>query len=145
MSSYLTDHDHITEIIPQRPPFVMIGALVQSDEKEAVTVTEVTDSNILLEDGRLSVSGMLENIAQTAAAQVGYHCKVNNTPVPVGFIGAISKTKVHGLPEAGATIRTTVNILQEVFNITLIAGKIWQDDKLLLECQMKIMVAREET
>lgn len=138
--SLLVSAENITSYIPQRAPFVMIDNLLTQSKEEVHSNFHINNSNIFIEDGKFTVSGLLENIAQTAAANVGYECAKNNIPVPLGFIGAISKVKLFDLPEVNSVFDTKVTILQEVFNITLIEGIVSQNGKTLVSCQMKIMV-----
>lgn len=138
--SSLVSAENITSYIPQRAPFVMIDNLLTQSNEEVRSNFHIKKDNIFIEDGVFTISGLLENIAQTAAANVGYECAKKNIPVPLGFIGAISKVKVFDLPQVNSVFETQVNILQEVFNITLIEGIISQNDKTLVSCQMKIMI-----
>lgn len=130
----------LDSLIPQRDPFRLISSIESADSGKIVSLFEVEEGTVLVENGYLSESGMLENIAQSAAAMVGLEFWKQNTPVPLGFIGGISKVAVHALPPVGAKLRTEVEILNEVFNMTLIQGKCYWEDKLLLVCQMKIVV-----
>jgi len=121
----------------------MIDDLITANENIATSNFLIDNKNILAEDNVFSVSGLLENIAQTAAAQVGYLSVQNNVPVPIGFIGAISKVLVQKLPQVNSKIETIIEVKQEVFNITLIAGEVKQDGELLISCQMKIMIDKK--
>ena len=136
----LAKAENITDFIPQRPPFVMVGSLESRSELKAKSNFLIENDNILVENGVFSVSGLLENIAQTAAANVGYECALKKAPVPLGFIGAISKVKVVELPFVDSIIETTIEIKHEIFNITLIEGEVKQNGKTIISCQMKIMV-----
>ena len=54
-------------------------------------------------DGYLTAPGVLENMAQSSAARIGYLCKfILHVPVRVGYIGAIRKFRVYRLPAVGA-------------------------------------------
>jgi len=121
----------------------MIGDLVTADNNLATSNFLIDNKNILVEDGVFSVSGLLENIAQTAAAQVGYLSVQNDVPIPLGFIGAISKIKVNKLPQVNSKIETIIEVKQEIFGITLISGEVKQKKKTLISCQMKIMVDKK--
>lgn len=136
----LVKAENITDYIPQRSPFVMVGNLMSREDAQAKSSFLILESNIFVNDGRFTVSGLLENIAQTAAANVGYEFISKKMPVPVGFIGAISKVKVNHLPIVNSTIETTIEILQEIFDITLIGGVVRQHGEIMISCQMKIMV-----
>lgn len=130
----------ITEFIPQRPPFVMVDHIVAHSEMGLTTQFEILEKNHLVENGLFTESGLLENIAQTAASKVGLECKMKQIEVPIGFIGGINKVAVNKLPKVGDVIKTEIEILQEVFNITLISGKSFVGDDQLIECQMKIVL-----
>ena len=141
--SNLVSADKITDFIPQRSPFVMVGDLRRRENNYAISQFYIEQENVLVKDGEFTVSGLLENIAQTAAANAGYDCYLKNIPVPLGFIGAISKVSVLALPKMETTITTKIEVLQEVFGITLIQGEVTQGDKQIISCQMKIMIQKE--
>jgi predicted hotdog family 3-hydroxylacyl-ACP dehydratase len=134
--------DTITDFIPQRSPFVMVDQLIAQDKTKATSSFEIKEDNILVEENQLTVSGLLENIAQTAAANVGYECMLTNQNVPIGFIGAISKVKVMQLPKVNSSIETTIEVKHEIFDITLIEGEVKQNGEILISCQMKIMLMK---
>jgi predicted hotdog family 3-hydroxylacyl-ACP dehydratase len=118
----------------------MVDTLYSCDEKGSTSGLTINDENIFCEDGIFSESGMMENIAQTAAMHAGYLCKKNNVPVPVGFIGAVKNLEVFAFPKAGNKIVTTIQIENEVFGITLISGKVVCEDKLMASAEMKIVI-----
>ena len=141
--SNLVSAKNITNFIPQRPPFVMVGDLVKRENNQVVSTFFIDKSNVLVKEGKFTVSGLLENIAQTAAANAGYDCHLKNIPVPLGFIGAISKVLVLNLPKADSIIETKIEVLQEIFGITLIKGEVSQNNQPVISCQMKIMIQKQ--
>ena len=129
----------VHELLPQQEPFVMIGALTHIDRVRTVTELCVTADNLMVEGDHLSAAGLIENIAQTCAARIGYVNKyILLKGIQVGYIGAISDLKVHGLPRVGETITTTVDVLEEVFGMTLATATITCHGQTLLTTQMKI-------
>ncbi len=130
----------VISLIPQRPPMVMISSVVSADTGKLASRFLIGADCLFVDGENLTESGMLENIAQTAAAMVGLACLEKNVPVPLGFIGGINKIKVHQLPSVGQELYTEVEILQEVMHITLIQGKCFCEGGLLLECHMKIVI-----
>ena len=106
----------IHELLPQQEPFVMIGHLVFLDQVQTVTETVIRADNLFVEDGRFSASGLIENIAQTCAARIGYVNKyIMKKGIQIGFIGAVRNMDIVALPKVGDTIVTTVNVKEEVF------------------------------
>lgn len=136
----LATRNDIEKFIPQRKPMVMIHELHEADEQHAVTTLTITADNTFLDSGKLAEPGLVENIAQTAAAQVGYVCAQLNKPVPIGYIAAVKDLVIHGLPDLNTQIRTVVNVMNVIMDITLIRGSVYQEDQLLCECEMRIFV-----
>ena len=133
----------ITSLIPQRPPMVMVDTLLHGDAMTATTSFLILPGNIFVEDERLAEPGMIENIAQTAAAMIGYQCALQKIPVPVGFIAAVKDLQIHSLPAVSTRIQTHVVITNTVLNVTIIQGHIEQTGKLLCTCEMKILIKTE--
>lgn len=136
---------NILSLIPQRPPFVMVDQLLACSEKSFKTIFTIAKENVLVNKGELSEAGLLENIAQTAAAGVGYKAKENDTPVLTGYIGAIKNFDVFALPKIGDVITTEVVIEQHIFDVTLISGYVTRNGKLLASCEMKIFINTDLT
>jgi predicted hotdog family 3-hydroxylacyl-ACP dehydratase len=130
--------DHITSVIPQREPFVMIDDLVNCDESSSNTTFLIKADNILVDNGELSEAGLTENIAQTAAAGFGYITQKNKKPIAAGYIAAIKNLEILALPKVGETIETTITITDQVFDVTIISGSVKCNSKLLAACEMKI-------
>ncbi len=105
---------NIPELLPQRKPFVMVSSLLSFSYQRTVTRFEVRDDNVFIEDGKLVPEGLVENIAQTCAARIGFINKyILHKPVSVGYVCAIKDFKVHETPAVGETIETEVNLKGE--------------------------------
>lgn len=134
----------VHDILPQEEPFVMIGKLVKFDNRHIVTETEIKEENIFVDEGLMSVSGLIENIAQTCAARIGYANKfIFKKGIQIGFIGAIRNLEVLSLPRVGEKIITQVDILEDVMGMTLANASVYVDERLLIETEMKIAVKAE--
>ncbi|WP_295118328.1 3-hydroxyacyl-ACP dehydratase [uncultured Chitinophaga sp.] len=140
----LVTKEEITQYIPQRPPIVMVHRLLRADDKELRTGFDVEPDNLFVDNGVLMPPGLVENIAQSAAVRVGYLAKQNNEPVPIGYIGGISHLEVLELPAAGTQIETLISIEREVMGATIAKGSVFQDGRLLAECEMKIFVPQNK-
>ena len=134
--------EHIQSLIPQSAPFVMIDELIGFDKKSTSTTFQVRQDNIFVENGEFREPGLVENIAQTAAARAGYISQMENKPVLVGYIGAIKDLQVFDLPKTGDILETEISIESQVFEATLISGKIKCDGIILAQCEMKIFITQ---
>ncbi|MGL4957110.1 MAG: pseudouridylate synthase [Bacteroidales bacterium] len=132
---------NILEMIPQRPPFVMVDKLTHYDDILSITELKVNEHNIFCKEGCLNEYGIIENIAQSCAARIGYKNLIKNDKIKIGFIGAIKDVEIFARPNIGETIRTEVEVKSEVFAITLIEAKVFLNEKLLAKCEMKISLS----
>jgi predicted hotdog family 3-hydroxylacyl-ACP dehydratase len=129
----------ILDLIPQRPPMKMIDALISADEKSARGQLYIMESNLFCENGILAEPGMLEFIAQTAAAYTGFKNKTTSREVSEGYIGAIKNVVIYELPKVNSYIVSQIVVENEIVGYTIIAGRVYQDNRLLAECEMRIL------
>ena len=135
----------VSEILPQREPFLFVDRLVHYDERETMTEFQVVADHLLVADGYLTAPGILENMAQSSAARIGYLCKyVLHVPVRIGYIGAIRKFRVHRLPAVGETLRTTIFFREDVFGITLVDAEVRVGEDLIAEAALKTALGEKE-
>ncbi len=128
-------------ILPQQEPFVMVGTLTSFEMTTSTTETEIKEENIFVDNGIFSASGLMENIAQTCAARIGFYNKyILKKDVQVGFIGAIRNYVVSELPKVGSTIITKVDILEEVFGMTLANAEVRCGDKVIATAEIKLSI-----
>ena len=77
--------EELFRLIPQRPPMVMIDRFYGIEEDTSWSGLTVTPDNLFCRDGVLQETGIIEHIAQSAAARVGYIYMLRKEPVPLGF------------------------------------------------------------
>jgi predicted hotdog family 3-hydroxylacyl-ACP dehydratase len=130
----------ILKLIPQRPPMVLIDQLISVDEKSATGRLFIRESNVFCENGLLQEGGLMEFVAQTAAAYEGYRQLSLQEEVKPGFIGAIKNLTVHSLPQINTEIFSEIIVDSELLGYTIITGKIFQNNNVVAECEMRILV-----
>lgn len=121
----------------------MISELVSCSEKETVSRFEVSEDNLFMENHRLREPALVENIAQTAAARAGYLALRENRPVTLGYIGAIQQLQFFALPSAGDWLDTKIEVVNQVFDVTLVKGEVSCRGVLLASCEMKIFITKQ--
>lgn len=136
--------DNILDLIPQRTPIVMVDEFLGIDNNVSRTRFTVYNDNIFVNNGEFSECGLIEHIAQSAAARVGYIFKSKNLSIPIGYIGSVNNFVIYQNPKVGEAINTTIEIIQEVFNITLIQAYCHIDGKEIASCRMKIFLENNE-
>lgn len=128
----------ITSLIPQRPPFVMVDKVVRCDNTKAVTEFVVREDNIFLDDMKLSAAGIIENMAQSCAARMGCISRLGSEPVKIGFIGDIRDCEILRQPDCHETLTTHIEVIEEVFNLTLASVVTKVADETIASARMKI-------
>lgn len=135
---------NILQLIPQASPFIMVGQLIYNDDTTTRSSFTVTADNCMVDKGFFSEGGLMENIAQTAAARVGYLASLEDRPVAGGYIGAVKDLEVYFLPPAGSELVTEIKIENQVFNVSVILGQVWCNNELCACCEMKVFLNADE-
>ncbi len=130
----------ISDLIPQAEPFIMISELVSVTPTQVHTKLLIKNDNVLCVNGLFLEPGLIENIAQSAAAMTGYNAVVNNDEVKKGFIGSVNNLEIHRLPKTGETLNTHVSIENQVMNVHIIQGTIYLGEELIARGEMKIFL-----
>ena len=124
--------------IPQKPPMVMVDRLVQIAGETTVTAFRITEDNVFCQNGEFREPGLIENMAQTAAAGVGAGPGNTGGESPRGFIGGIRNLKITAFPKTGQEITTRITILHHVFDAMIVQGEVFLEDRLIAGCELKI-------
>lgn len=138
----LIEKEQITNFLPQRAPFVMIDCLVDANDTGFLSRFRIEADNLFLHGSELSESALIENIAQTCAAGFGYLGSQRGEEAGrLGFIGAVSRVNVSALPKLGDVVQTKIELLNAFDSIHLVQGRAMVDETILMECQLKIVLA----
>jgi len=140
----LATRSEIINYIPQRDPFIAVHDILRATGEFAETQFEVLPESIFVMSGLFREPGLLENIAQTAAAQMGYVCKKKGLPVPVGYIASIKNLIVHNLPPVGAMLTTSIQVTNHVLSVILLEGTVRLKGAIVCQCEMRIFVGDKE-
>lgn len=131
---------NITQYIPQAAPFVMVGEIVEANDQVSKTRFTIAADNILVKNGYFTEAGLVENMAQTAAAGTGYHGKQQGKEPVVGFIGALKNLSVKELPKVGDTLTTEVRFMHQVLNVHIVQGTVFANGNEVANCELKIFL-----
>ena len=121
---------------------VMVDRLVEVVDKTTVTAFLVRADNVFCENGEFREPGLIENMAQTAAAGVGSQPGHSGGEAPLGFIGGIRNLRIDDFPKAGEEIITRITVMHEVFDATIVQGEIFLNDRLIAGCELKIFLIK---
>src|ERR1700761_8620812 len=136
----MIDGESILALIPQKPPFVMVDELLFSDDSITKTGFKITPDNVFVINGEFSEAGLMENMAQTAAAGSGNMARIEERPVATGYIGQVKNLQIFALPKVGDELLTETKMEVQVFDAGIVSGRVWCNDELLAQCEMKIFI-----
>ena len=152
---------NVLDLLPQRPPFIMVDKLTHFEPKSAKTVFTVRADNMFCIDGVMEESGLVENIAQTCAAHTGFKqhlrnnrfgiSKVVGDTVPeqtgckrdeinIGVIAMINALDITRRPVVGEVLETSISIEGEVFSITVVSAEVKIAGETVATCRMKLFL-----
>ncbi len=144
----MTPHDiDIQTLLPQRAPMVMVDRLLNADADSATTAFEIRPDNLFVEDGCLKTYALVEVMAQSCAAQLGYvdkHIHGQND-VRVGYIGSVKKMIVEAVPKVGETLTTSVRMLEDYGNMRMAAAECRVGEQRIAVAELVITLAEERT
>ena len=136
----MTDCRHIPieTLLLQAPPFRFVDRLDRFDREEVVTSFTVPADGPLVEDGCLTEAGLVENMAQSSAARIGYiSVYIDHVPVRIGYLGQVKNLEINRLPRCGEVLSTTVRLRQDVFGITLVEAWVCQGEEMVAQAAVK--------
>jgi predicted hotdog family 3-hydroxylacyl-ACP dehydratase len=136
MADYIPD---IARLVPQRAPFIMVGELLYADDTIARSRFRVAAGNPMVDRGRFTPAGLMENIAQTVAAGSGYGAFLEGRAVTPGHIVAVSRFAVGALPLVGDELFTEITIRTRIPDIIVISGRVTCNTVEIATCEMKIL------
>ena len=140
VESPIVNANTILNYIPQRGPIVLVSRIYKCDDVSIITGFDITTDHFFTRNGKLTESGIIENMAQTAASMAGYAAVVNNTTPAVGFIANIKDLTINYLPRVGNEILTEVSTKTQVMNVSIIQAKSYCNNELVASCEMKIFL-----
>ncbi|MBK6338014.1 MAG: 3-hydroxyacyl-ACP dehydratase [Bacteroidetes bacterium] len=138
------DSLNVLEVLPQRPPMVMIDRLLFVDTKKTISTFFIDKDCIFCNKAFLNESGIVENIAQTGAAGFGYLDFIAQKPILLGFIASIKNLIINQLPPIGQTLITEVVVEDPVMGFNIIKGKILLNELEIASCEMRIFINKTE-
>ncbi len=130
----------IERLIPQRYPMLMVDEFETTTENVAQTVLYVRADNLfMLPDGTLAETGLIEHIAQSAAALAGYQSSVSGEP-RIGLIGEVKHFECHQRPKAGDCVHTHIAFGLTFGNVTMVDGLVSVDGEEIASARLKIFM-----
>ena len=135
----------IQDLLPQRPPILMVDRLLSADDKQAETELLVRADNIFVENGTLKAYAIIENMAQTCAAQLGYaDVYVNGKKdVRIGYIGSVKRMQIDASPRVGESLRTRMEVVEDFGDLKLVTAESFVNNHRIAVAELTIALSGE--
>lgn len=139
MNNFPIKGEHLTALIPQKPPFVFITSLESVSENKAHTTFTFNENHALCFNRCLSSSGLLEHIAQSAGCRSGYESFHSGKHGNRAFIGEIKNFSYKRLPQVGEELHTEITLEATVYGVVnIVSGKTFINSEEIASCTLKI-------
>ena len=90
----------------------------------------------------MDACALAENMAQTCAARLGYVNKyILKRGIQIGFIEAVKNMIVTACPRVGDVLETTIEVIEQVLDLTLVKATVRSGSQTLATAEMKIALA----
>jgi len=131
----------VLTLIPQRKPFVAVEQLHFCDTQRTVTSFLIKNDSIFVENGAITESGILENVAQTCAVRLGYLAR--GEEIKTGMIGAVNDFDILLLPVVGERLLTEIVVEAEVGGVILLSAKVSCNNCPVAQGKMKVALMQK--
>lgn len=136
--------DALADILPHRPPMVMIDALVRCDGESAVAVKTFWPEGYGSDGERVIEVALIECLAQTMAAFQGKETARRAGRRPArGMLVGVSGFAFHLPARCGRPVRLRVEVIRRLGPLCLAAGRVEQDGALVAEGNLKFYIEEE--
>jgi predicted hotdog family 3-hydroxylacyl-ACP dehydratase len=131
----------VAELLPHRPPMLMVEEIVaMDDEREAAALRlTIRSGNPFLDaDGALDPAAFLEIIAQAAAAQHGANRRRDGMPAEDGMLLGVRDFCVTGAARTGESLVVEVRKTGEIERVATVDGSVRRGAALLAVASLTV-------
>lgn len=130
----------IKELIPHRDPIIMIDQIISHSEQNTITCFKIIDSNIFVQDNFFQSAGLIENMAQSAAARFGIQNYHQRDEPPLGYIASIKNLIINRCPCVGEKIFTKIINKHQINQLIMIDAEILSSNNIISSCELKVFI-----
>lgn len=132
----------IKKLLPLRDPVMMVDALQQPEGNEWHTTLLVRENNFFLEPDRyMAEPGLLEHIAQSANAVVGYQRLEQGLTVANVQIVEVKKFHSYRRPRIGELLNTVLTVEAQTPDSITLSASVHVGQEVVADTQLKMSIA----
>lgn len=132
--------DEIDTLIPHRPPMRWINALTECTETTARATACFQPEDFAVTNGAPCETALVECIAQTVAAALGYRGRAQGKsgPAKEGMLVGVSNFKIHSRPAVGKILVIEIRELKRLGTMLMISGTISCDGQVIASGELSL-------
>lgn len=132
---------NMMQYIPQGPPFQMVDRIIETNDVFTICSLNISKQQLFVnEHGHFLEAGIIEHMAQTAAAGSGFRAAQEDKPAPVGFIGSVKNFKLCELPKVHQIIQTKITVLHTMGNVQVVEAISTVNEQIVASAEFKIFL-----
>jgi len=129
----------VSELIPHKPPMLMIDNLLEINERASVSEMTVRDDMLFVDgSGKLAEASYPEIISQAVAAQEGFRRFGGKNPLVEGFLLGIKNFEILGESRVGDDLRISLQKKTRFGDFGILSGEIFRGDELIARGEVKV-------
>lgn len=128
-------NNEISFLLPQQAPFAMIDKVVHCEKELINCVYTPVSTNPMVIDGFFSPEGMVEMMAQCAAARASI---LSGGDVRIGYIVTVKDFKCFEIVTAQTELQTEMRLVNEVMQFQVFNVQVKQAEKLIAQAEIRI-------
>ncbi len=132
----------IEEYLPQKRPFILVDRICEADEYACHSEFSIRKEDMMTRGEALCEAGILENMAQTCAAHIGFveiHIRKSRN-IRIGLVAAVKNCDILRKPLVGETIRTTAEVAQTFGDMSVYHIQTHADGGLIAEADIHVVL-----
>ena len=122
----------------QQPPFRFVDAIIRCTDYEASTEFVIRPDVCLLDDDKLTLAGVMENMAQSCAAWMGQQMVSHGESIRLLPLCAIHRMKMFRPVTVGDRLNTTVRLMDEDFGIVSMVAESYVSGEMVAQAEIKV-------
>lgn len=131
----------LEQILPHRPPMVLIDSLIRCDAETAEAAKTFTGADYGLDaDGRVAEPMLIECLAQTVAAAHGYRARLHGHKPADGMLVGVSGFDFSRPARQGEPLRLATRITHRLGQFLVVEGSIRTGEELIAAGAMKLYI-----
>ena len=129
---------------------LMVDLILEMNDERVVTVFQIKEDNIFIQNDVFTEAGLIENMAQTCSSVVAQDYFIDENKQDkigvevIGFISAIKTLKIHSLPKVGSGLTTKATLVSKFitdsYSLCTMNCQTFSAEELLLEGEINLFI-----